>query len=66
MHNDQVFSHQCRFIENKFPDGYIPTIFDNQVKVLKVNGFNINLSLWYELSNEGTLLDKKLIVNCDP
>ena len=34
------------FVNNKFPEDYTPTVFDNQVKTIFCDGREIKLALW--------------------
>ena len=34
------------YSKNKFPEEYVPTIFDNTTTTIKVNNTIVNLSLW--------------------
>ena len=34
------------YTTNKFPEGYVPTVFDNYQALLNVNGEQISLGLW--------------------
>ena len=39
-------------VSGVFPDGYVPTVFDNHSKTVEINGESINLSLWDTAGHE--------------
>lgn len=41
------------YAENKFPEDYVPTVFDNHGAVVKYDGKDINFSLWDTAGQEG-------------
>lgn len=41
------------FVENRFPEDYVPTVFDNHEKVMELNGRQVSLSLWDTRGREG-------------
>ena len=47
------------YSKNKFPEEYVPTIFDNTTTTIKVNNTIVNLSLWYSRPDLGTLLGRR-------
>ena len=54
------------YAKNKFPEEYVPTIFDNTTTTIKVNDTIVNLSLWYFTTKVGIQLVKKSTSDFDP
>ena len=46
-----------RYISNKFPDEYVPTVFDNELVTVEVDGQSCLLGLW-DLGNGGEDYDR--------
>ncbi|KAG2387154.1 hypothetical protein C9374_001486 [Naegleria lovaniensis] len=34
------------FVDNKFPEGYVPTVFENTYLIQEYRGFKVNLGIW--------------------
>lgn len=39
--------YKLSYTQNKFPEEYVPTVFDTTTVTIKVDNINANISLWY-------------------
>lgn len=34
------------YVDNKFPEGYVPTVFENTYLIKEYRGLRVNLGIW--------------------
>ncbi|KAF0977002.1 hypothetical protein FDP41_003655 [Naegleria fowleri] len=45
------------YVDNKFPEGYIPTVFENTYLIQEYRGFKVNLGIWDTAGQEDYVVD---------